>query len=115
MLGTTTQTTRVHSSARHTRIHPTEIGQAGTTEIWEIYNLTGDTHPIHFHLVNVQILGRAPSTRYNAACSRPTSAFSAPEPNEGGWKETVRVNPGEVTRVIMKFDLPALPTIHGSR
>ena len=30
----------------------------GTTEIWEIYNLTGDTHPIHFHLVNVQVLNR---------------------------------------------------------
>jgi len=28
----------------------------------------------------------------------------APDPNELGWKETVRVNPGEVTRVLMKFD-----------
>ncbi len=37
---------------------PTETPQAGTTEIWEIYNLTGDTHPIHFHLVNVQVLSR---------------------------------------------------------
>jgi spore coat protein A len=26
--------------------------------------------------------------------------------NEFGWKETVRMNPGEVTRVIMKFNLP---------
>ncbi|MCX5909097.1 MAG: hypothetical protein NTY64_18495, partial [Deltaproteobacteria bacterium] len=30
---------------------PTEIPAAGHTEVWEIYNLTGDTHPIHFHLV----------------------------------------------------------------
>ena len=37
---------------------PTETPKAGTTEIWEIYNLTGDTHPIHFHLVDVQVLSR---------------------------------------------------------
>ena len=30
----------------------------------------------------------------------------APDLNERGYKETVRMNPGEVTRVIMKFDLP---------
>ena len=35
-----------------------EVVKRGTTEIWEIYNLTGDTHPIHFHLVNVQVLNR---------------------------------------------------------
>ena len=39
---------------------PTETPRAGATEIWEIANLTGDTHPIHFHLVNVQILNRQP-------------------------------------------------------
>ena len=33
----------------------------------------------------------------------------APDANELGWKETVRMNPGEVTTVIMKFDLPADP------
>ncbi len=32
--------------------------QRDKTEIWEIINLTGDTHPIHFHLVNVQVLSR---------------------------------------------------------
>ena len=37
---------------------PTEIIPAGSTEVWEIVNLTGDTHPIHFHLVNVQVLAR---------------------------------------------------------
>ena len=37
---------------------PTEVIQHGATEVWEIVNLTGDTHPIHFHLVNVQVLSR---------------------------------------------------------
>ena len=35
-----------------------DVVKKGATEIWEIYNLTGDTHPIHFHLVNVQVLNR---------------------------------------------------------
>ena len=33
-----------------------------------------------------------------------------PDANEIGWKDTVRMNPGKVTTVIMKFDLPFLPT-----
>jgi spore coat protein A len=34
-----------------------------------------------------------------------------PDANELGWKETVRMNPGECTTVIMKFDLPSAPFI----
>lgn len=37
---------------------PTEKPGINTTEEWEIYNFTGDAHPIHLHLVNFQILGR---------------------------------------------------------
>ena len=44
-----------------------------------------------------------------AARRRYTGAAVAPDDNELGWKETVRMNPGEVTRVCMKFDLPAVP------
>jgi FtsP/CotA-like multicopper oxidase with cupredoxin domain len=33
-----------------------------------------------------------------------------PDPNEIGWKDTVRVNPGEIATVIMQFNLPNLPT-----
>ena len=33
----------------------------------------------------------------------------APDPNEFGWKETIRMNPGEVIWLIMKFDLPVVP------
>ena len=32
-----------------------------------------------------------------------------PDPTELGWKETVKMHPGEVTTVIMKFDLPSVP------
>ena len=88
----------------------TEDPTAGATEIWEIANLTGDTHPIHFHLVNVQIISRQPFNvlSYNGTPTY-TGPARGPDPNERGWKETVRMNPGEVTRVIMKFTLPTVP------
>jgi spore coat protein A len=83
----------------------TERASQGETQVWNIFNLTGDTHPIHFHLVNVQIISRAPfdeeTPDFNAiGTERP------PDPNERGWKETVRMNPAEVTKVIMRFDAP---------
>jgi spore coat protein A len=86
----------------------TEVVPAGATQIWDIYNLTMDTHPMHFHLVNVQVLGRAPFNARKAAFA-PTGPFIAPDANELGFKETVRMNPGQVTRVAMRFDLPVLP------
>ena len=91
---------------------PTETPLAGTTEVWQIANTTGDTHPIHFHLVNVQILSRQPFNvgKYNGAPIY-TGPARNPDPTELGWKETVRMNPGEVTTVIMKFDLPSVPFV----
>jgi spore coat protein A len=90
---------------------PTEVVQHGATEIWEIANLTGDVHPMHFHLVNVHVLSRQPFDDVNYAGGRPTLTGPArpPDLNELGWKETVRMYPGEVTRVIMRFDLAAVP------
>jgi spore coat protein A len=35
-----------------------------STEIWEVYNATGDAHPIHLHLVKFQILNREEFTLY---------------------------------------------------
>jgi spore coat protein A, manganese oxidase len=86
----------------------TETPRAGDTEVWRIFNLTGDTHPIHFHLVNVQILERQP---FDAKHFGGTPKFHGPprppDSNEAGWKETVRMNPGEMTKVIMNFQVPS--------
>src|SRR5262249_33439480 len=38
----------------------TETPTLGTTEIWELVNVTDDAHPIHLHLVRFQILERQP-------------------------------------------------------
>jgi spore coat protein A len=36
----------------------TENPALNTTEEWEVWNTTGDAHPIHLHLVHFEILGR---------------------------------------------------------
>jgi FtsP/CotA-like multicopper oxidase with cupredoxin domain len=36
----------------------TETPALGSTEQWDIYNFTGDAHPVHLHLVNFDICGR---------------------------------------------------------
>ncbi|BDG09336.1 multicopper oxidase family protein [Anaeromyxobacter paludicola] len=88
----------------------TETPRAGDVEVWRVFNLTGDTHPVHFHLVNVQVLSRQPFDpgAWNGK-PRFTGPARPPDANERGWKETVRMNPGECTTVIMRFDLPQVP------
>jgi len=88
----------------------TEVVTKDAIEIWAIANLTGDTHPIHFHLVNVQILARQPiKLNQYAGTVVPLGPATGPVAYELGWKETVKMNPGEVTYVIMKFSLPNVP------
>ena len=87
--------------------------------MWDIYNTTGDVHPIHFHLVNVQILGRAPFAQDGdgnpvGGNFTPSGPWIAPDANERGYKETVRMNPGEVTRVVMRFTLPPDPVVNSA-
>src|SRR5690606_6192384 len=36
----------------------TERPRVGTTEVWELVNLTMDAHPIHLHLIDFQVLNR---------------------------------------------------------
>ena len=90
---------------------PTEIASHGEVQTWQIFNLTGDTHPMHFHLVNVAVVKRE-AWRFESDGSPvlPLTPIPGtarpPDPNERGWKETVRMNPGEVVTVTMKFDLP---------
>ncbi len=86
----------------------TEVAANKTAEVWLIFNLSGDVHPIHLHLVNFQILWRA---NFDTATPNFNSWTSPryPDANELGWKETVRVNPGEVAALLMYFDAPAPP------
>jgi len=88
---------------------PTETVLPGAVEIWQIANLTMDTHPIHFHLVNVQVISRQAISSYKNGVANVKAAPLPPAAFESGWKETVRMNPGEVTTVIMQFNLASVP------
>ncbi len=77
-----------------------------------------DAHPIHLHLVSFQVLSRQPFT---ATQDPDTGVLSnivlngnpkPPSIYELGPKDTVIMNPGEVTRIIAKFDRPGLYVWH---
>ena len=78
-----------------------------TTETWSFVNITGDAHPIHLHLVRFQIIDRRPFDLFAWNAHRIvkyTGPAEAPPPHEAGWKDTVRTDPGMVTRIAMRFD-----------
>jgi spore coat protein A len=117
-----------------------ELPRVGSTELWEIINLTDDAHPMHLHLVQFQLLSRQKidADKYLSAWSaafpdgaiipgygppspynKPNADFAVggnpalspflqgprmpPDPNEAGWKDTIRSLPGEVTRIIVRW------------
>jgi spore coat protein A len=100
----------------------TETPQVGTVEDWVYINLTGDTHPMHMHLVTFEVIGRTPfdSEAFEKAYGGPkgvpggidpspfaTGPMQPPDPTERGFKDTVKANPGYFTRIRARFDLPA--------
>jgi spore coat protein A len=93
------------------------LGEATETphadaEVWQIANLSADTHPIRFHLVNVQILRRQrfPVSGYKGT-PKLLGAPRPPDPHETVWKDTVLMHPGEVTTLAMQFKPPSVPFI----
>jgi spore coat protein A, manganese oxidase len=99
----------------------TETPKVGTVEDWIYINVTGDTHPMHTHLITFQVIGRTPfdaqayGEAYEGAHGVPggidptpfaTGPMEPPDPTERGFKDTVKANPGQFTTIRAKFDLP---------
>ncbi|MGE0918625.1 Ig-like domain-containing protein, partial [Trichlorobacter lovleyi] len=72
---------------------------ADGTQIWKISHNGVDTHPIHFHIFDVQVINRVGWD----------GQILMPEPNELGWKEVVKISPLEDTIVAVRPRTPALP------
>ena len=100
----------------------TETPEIDSIEIWELVNPIFDpnsemgippniTHPIHLHLVQFQILERQDFdvNHFNEkewiknGKGIILGEKHQPDPSEIGWKDTVRVEPGKVTRIIVPF------------
>jgi FtsP/CotA-like multicopper oxidase with cupredoxin domain len=77
----------------------TEIIKQGTTQLWKITHNGVDSHFIHFHLFNVQVINRV---GWDGSI-RPIDA------NEAGWKDTVRMNPLEDIVVALQPITPTVP------
>jgi FtsP/CotA-like multicopper oxidase with cupredoxin domain len=87
-------------------LESTKIGQlADGTQIWRIFHNGVDTHPIHTHLFTTQVLSRVGQDGQVAPGAFP--AGSAVDAQDVGWKDTVKVNPLEVTFLALRPTVPA--------
>lgn len=103
----------------HTPI--TENPDVGDTEIWEIYNATGDAHPVHVHLVHFEVINRQgftadsieqPVHQHNGAVGvaqrleniKIKGKKRGPDPSEETRRDMVMALPDEITRIKMTFD-----------
>ena len=69
------------------------------SQIWRFTHNGVDTHPIHFHLFDVQVLNRVTWD----------NIVKPPDANELGWKDTVRMSPLEDTIVALRPVIPKTP------
>ncbi|HXA29294.1 MAG TPA: multicopper oxidase family protein [Candidatus Angelobacter sp.] len=112
------RTTRYQSVAAHFEDTTTFFPMLGEYEVWQLINLTEDTHPIHVHLDPFQIISRRPMRHRipeGGVADRDLTATVALErdsadaldhaidSNERGLKDTVRVNPHEIVEIAVRF------------
>ena len=64
---------------------PTEILTDGQNTLWRLTHLGVDSHALHFHLFDVQVVNRVDWT----------NVVKPPYPDELGWRDTIRTNPME--------------------
>lgn len=146
--------------------YATEVPQEGSTEVWEVANLTADAHPIHIHLIQFQVISRqafdvnqylndwiaafpgatingftfppgmfipgwgpplpyftpnsagaiggnlnfdAPLYLQQGACAGGACPSRAPDALDAGWKDTIKMFPGEITRIALRWAPQSLP------
>jgi spore coat protein A len=81
----------------------TENPGVGTTEEWDVYNFSGDSHPIHLHSVTYEVIDRVNMT---------TGVHKNPAPGEAGSKDTANVNGHQILRLRVHFLIGGLFAWH---
>lgn len=87
----------------------TENPAVGNTEIWEIYNMTADAHPMHIHEITFEVVNRQAiefDETSEQVVVKPGSTPMPPHAGETGRKDTAISYPGEVLRLRGRFDNP---------
>jgi spore coat protein A len=101
----------------------TEKPVLGSYEQWDIFNFTADSHPIHLHLTQYQVLEKREITFTDVAEDGIPDDITgdgeikygedifmgeaiALRPEEMGWQDTVHVDPGTMMSVVSLFDKP---------
>ena len=112
------ETTRYRVVAARFEDTTTFFPMLGDYEVWQLINLTGDTHPIHVHLDPFQILARRPihfqipdggigerdlDATVTLERDPDDELDHAIDDNERGLKDTVRVNPNEIVEIAVRF------------
>jgi FtsP/CotA-like multicopper oxidase with cupredoxin domain len=78
----------------------TQIGTLSDgTQIWRITHNGVDTHPMHWHMFDVQLINRVAWD----------NKIREPDANELGWKDTIRINPLQDTYIALRPVVPTLP------
>ncbi|KAK2988634.1 hypothetical protein RJ640_013115 [Escallonia rubra] len=96
----------------------TEKPKVGTTEVWNVINLTEDNHPLHIHLGLFVVLDQTKLVNLDEfkACMLNTNdaikcqvnkyasgkKTKVPE-HEQGWKNVYKMTPGYVTKIFVRF------------
>jgi spore coat protein A len=112
------RTTRYRTVAARFEDATTVFPTLGEYEVWQLINLTEDTHPIHLHLDPFQVVSRRAISyqipdggiqdRHLTASvtlerDRDDDLDHVIDDNERGLKDTIRVNPNEVVEIAVRF------------
>ena len=76
-----------------------EMPTLGDTEIWEFQNPTDDTHPMHLHLVSMQLVSRS-----HLDPAKPSLQPLDLSDDERSPKDVIKCHPGQATQVAVRFE-----------
>ncbi|CAI9087393.1 OLC1v1021450C2 [Oldenlandia corymbosa var. corymbosa] len=98
----------------------TETPIPGSTEVWEVINLTQDNHPLHIHLAEFQAIKvqqlvdlegfkscmiiKNDAMACNVTVHATGSLLTVPK-YEKTWKNVIKIEPGYQTTVVVRFNL----------
>lgn len=86
------------------------VSNLGEIEVWKVINLSPDTHPLHIHLSQLQVIGRLNSTTWTGIEPKDWLDLSTPVPvtfdteqaidvSDRAWKDVIRINPGQMVKI----------------